>query len=62
MIKDADLEEYLKDKLLVKPDYPSEIGPTEVPSNFEAIIERINQSRMQINARVKREYDLWPRR
>lgn len=58
VIPDAELAEYLKDKILTKPDYPSSVGPSEIPSDYAAVQARLNAMRSQDNEKTKKAYGL----
>ena len=58
IIPDAELAEYLKDKLTVKPDYDASVGPTEVSSDYASVKARMDEMRKADNDRVKRGYNL----
>ena len=58
IIPDAELEAYLADKLTVKPDYSSSVGPTEVRSDYIAVKARMDEMRRANNDETKRNYGL----
>jgi hypothetical protein len=58
IIPDAELQEYLKGKLLVKPEYGPEVGPTEIESDFAAVQKRLDEMRRADNEKVKKDYRL----
>lgn len=58
VIPDAELAEYLKDKILTKPDYDASVGPTEVSSDYAAVKARMDAMRKKDNESVKKGYGL----
>lgn len=58
IIPDAELAEYLKDKLLTKPDYDASVGPTTVESDYKSVQKRMDEMRRQDNEKVKKGYGL----
>lgn len=58
IIPDSQLAEYLRDKLLIKPDCDASLGPTEIPSDYESVKARMEAMRAKGNADTKHAYGL----
>jgi hypothetical protein len=58
IIPDAELAEYLKDKLLTKPDYDASVGPTTIESDYASVQRRMDEMRKADNDKVKRGYGI----
>jgi hypothetical protein len=58
IIPDAELAEYLKDKLLIKPDYDASVGPTTIESDYASVKRRMDEMRKDNNDKTKRSYGL----
>ena len=58
IIPDAELAEYLKDKILIKPDCDASVGVMKIESDFAQVQKRLDGERRQNNDKIKRTHRL----